>query len=193
MFTCIEVIALAMRQLALLSPGDEPEDLEGDDALVTLQGLYQSWAAAGEFGLFTDVYKTADYTALEGERVTTSGSPTITLPTTYDADSGEYGSGSGERRAPYMLSVIEVIDTTNELATTYVYDRMKWHEIENLELTDEAPLASYGQHGLAAQLAIAIADDFGVEVSASTARKASQFMTAVRTARTAPAGLAVYY
>lgn len=190
MATVRDIITDAYRVSGIVGISDTPSASEAGFGLDGLQSMFQSWVATGMFGEFTDRYKTDAYTALEGDRVTTSGSPTITRPPTYEDGGIEYGDGTGERRAPKELSVIQVIDTTAGTEATYIFDRGSWVEIEALSLNDTCPLADYGKRGLASALAVELCaiPAFQGQVSQGVLRAAGAFKSAVRGRRYATLG-----
>lgn len=190
MATVRDIVTDAYRVSGIIGITATPSSEEADFGLTGLQSMFQSWIGNAMFGEFTDKYKTAAYTALEGERVTTSGSPTITRPTTYEDGGIEYGDGSGERRAPRELSVIQVIDTTAGTEATYIFDRGAWVEIEALTLNSTCPLADYGERGLAMCLAMELCaiPAFNGQVTPGVMRGAGAFKSAVRGRRYATLG-----
>ncbi len=144
--------------------------------MIVLQDLYSSWVANGIFGPLTQVYKTEDYTAKEGERVTTTGSPTITVPDVY-TDNDVLDTP----RTPYDLSVVQVADTVADTVNTYIYDRTQWVDIEGLVKTDNAPLEGFGVGGLGACLAFELGEFFGSSASPGLIRARNRFIGALRT------------
>lgn len=148
--TCRDVIYRAYGLPGVVR-NDDPSADEADWGLTGLQSMFDTWVAGGMFGRLNDVYTTAAYTALEGDRVFASGSPTITIPTTY-ADDGTEGTD----RAPYDLSLIDV--TNGATHNVWLYDRDAWVDLKGLTLGSSCPLAERGLNGLAACLAIEIAD-----------------------------------
>lgn len=154
MATCRDVIYRAYRLAGIVGLGDDPDAEEADFGMDALQSMFDAWVSGGMFGRLTDVYKTVAYTAKEGERVHTSGSPTITIPDTY-AEDGEAGTD----RAPYDLSLIEVQDGATR--NRWLYDRNDWVDLVGLTLGSTCPLADRGINGFAASLAMEIAGPFG--------------------------------
>jgi hypothetical protein len=174
MATCLDIITLALRQALVLSPGDDPEDGEADDGLTAMQGMFDGWVSNGMFGRLNDVYKTVNYTALEGDRVRYPATATITIPTTY-AENGAEGS----ERAPRDLSLIETYDTTNSTRSVQLWDRNGWVELTGLTLTSTAPLGDRDKFGLAAALADHYGEMFGASLPPNIARRAQQFRTSL--------------
>lgn len=153
MATCTQIIKLAMRKLKLLRAGANPTASEGVDYLAVLQDLYVTWVDKGRFGALTEVIATADYTAGENERIRADGH-TITFPLNItDAD-------TGLNRAPNDLALVVVI-TAGQEPVRKIYDanRGEWVSLTGLTANGEAPLSSRGQDGLAACLAVQIADE----------------------------------
>jgi hypothetical protein len=173
MTTCRDVILYALKQAKILAPGSEPEAEEVTDGLVAFQSLLDGWVASGMFGRLNDRYKSADYTAQPGERVTAPAGVTITIPDTV-TDCEEGGS-----RAPRDLALIEtIVDGTRTLK---IWDRTGWVSLLGLATNDLAPLASRGAWGLAAVLATsgAFAAMFGGEPSADVRQAARAFSLAL--------------
>lgn len=154
----------------------------------SLKALFQTWVANGMFGRLTDVYKTVAYTAREGERVHTSGSPVITIPTTYRAD-GEPGTD----RPPYDLSLIEVQDGATR--KTWLYDRSAWVDLQALTLASDCPLAERGIQGLSACVADEILSYVDRELPESAKRSAFRFRHALsyKLGSDRPARVAEFY
>tara|TARA_R110000772_G_scaffold89304_1_gene185095 strand:+ start:9791 stop:10384 length:594 start_codon:yes stop_codon:yes gene_type:complete len=182
MATVRDIVKDAFRVAGVIPMGEDPTAAEAEFGLLTLQSMIDSWISNAMFGEWTDVYKTAAYTALEGERVSTTGSPTITRPATYEDGGLEYGDGTGTRRAPKELAAIQVSDATAGTVVTYIFDRTAWVEIETLTLDTTCPLAGYGERGLAANVAVELCSipAFGVQATQGLLRSASAFKTAVR-------------
>jgi hypothetical protein len=167
MTTCRDVIQRAFRKIKIYSPGETVSADDAADGLEELQSLYESWGSNGMFGRLSDRIETADYEAEPFQRITISGG-TVTLPTSLVED---------DTLPPYALSFIEVIDTDAETVTRYLYENGAWVEIGALSLDDEAPLANRGPAGLAACLAINLAEEYGGEIGPMTARQAGSFKT----------------
>lgn len=167
--TCRDTITRALRKVRAYSAGEEPSASDMNDGMEELQSLYEHWASNGMFGRLTDVSVAGDYTAGEFERVTLTETGTVTIPTSFD--------DGGDSLPPYDMSYIEVVDIILQTVTRYLYDAGQWVEIGALTLDDEAPLASKGRGGLAACLAMAIAEEYGESVGPATMRQAAAFKT----------------
>lgn len=186
MATCRDVITRAYGLPGIVR-NDDPTADEAEWGLIGLQSLFDTWVAGGMFGRLTDVYTSVAYTAREGERVIASGSPTITIPTTYAQD-----GDAGTDRAPYDLSLIEVQD--GQTRNVWLYDRSAWVDLTDLALEDACPLALRGMSGLAACLALEIAGPSWTATDAIM-RLAAQFKQALsyKIGSTRPVRTASYF
>lgn len=165
MTTCRDIIKRAYQMTGVVALGDDPSAEEAQYGLEALQAMYDGWVENGMFGRLTDIYKTANYEAKEGERVITPSS-TITLPATVDSSDGE--------RAPRELSCI--VKIVGGVQTSYVYHKGQWITLGGLTLASDAPFADRGAFGLSAALAMMITETFGATLTASTANAARQFL-----------------
>ncbi len=163
--TCRDIVTGALQLLGAYGGNETPSSVDQDSGMIALQSIYDGWVASGMFGRLKSVYQTSDYTANEGELVTTPSGVAVTLPTTV-LDS------CSNARAPRDLSLIEIRGDTRAV---WLYDRPGWVQIDALALDDDAPLATFGQRGLMACLAVTVAGDFNMQVTPSIARLASQF------------------
>lgn len=175
MATCSDIIARALRMVGIVGKGDEPTATEEDDAMFALLAIYQRLA---DTALSTDttVYETDDYEPEEGERVYCTG--TVTLPTTID---------DGDTRLPLDLAAIQYLDeNTSSAWRTYISDKGAWTRIDNLTEASTAPFADRNQEGLAALLAMEIAEEYGAQVSASVIAKARRWQSQMQPKNTDP-------
>jgi len=169
--TCRDIVTRALRKVRAYAAGEEPSASDMNDGMDELQNLYEQWAANGMFGRLADVETAGDYEAGAGERIRLTETGTVTIPTSFDDGGTSY--------PPYDMTYIEVIDTVLESVTRYLYDAGQgtWVEIGALTLDDEAPLATKGRGGLAACLAVAIAEEYGESVGPAVMRQAASFKT----------------
>jgi len=165
MTTVRDIVARALRMLGWRK-GRDPRPAELADGLIALQGLYDAWFTGGMFGRLADYYTEDDYEAAVGQRVfATSG--TVTLPELVE-----------DEHPPRDLSAIEVNDGDGRRA--YIWDRQAWVRIDALADSSDAPLANRGSEGLAASLAVWIAEEYGETPGPVTASKAAAFKTNLR-------------
>jgi hypothetical protein len=162
MTTCRDIITYALQRTGIVALGRDPKANEAANGLIVLQGMYDDMIAAGTLGELTDVYKTADYTAKEFERIYADGA-TITLPDLITDD--------GDTRHPRDLAVIAVNDGTLK---TYVWEN-SWTALFGLTLDSDAPFATRGKDGLACWLASNWVDTFGGEVSNAVLTRGRRF------------------
>ncbi len=167
--TCRDIITAAFRKTKVYGSGETPTAADMADALDELQNLYEQWGSNGMFGRLSDVYTNGDYEAGPNERVTVTDSGVVTIPVTVD--------DQGEDYPPYDTAFVEVIDTVAGTVSRSIYELGAWVSVSDLTLDSEAPLASKGRSGLAACLALSLADEFGGEVGPGTARQAGSFKT----------------
>lgn len=187
MATVRDVVTLALRQARVIGIGREPRATEADAGLQAFQAMLDMWIANGMFGRLTDRYKTGNYTAEEGERITAPTAITVTIPTTFDDDE------NGGTRAPRDLALIETV--LNGTRAVKLYDRTAWVDLLGLTLNSTAPLAERGVTGLAACVAQTYAEMFGAQLMPNTARLAMTFqgMIARKFGTERPKAAAVYY
>lgn len=165
MSTVRDIATRAARWVALVD-GQVPLDASiASQALFALQALYGDLITRGAD--LTDVYKSADYTANENERVTNSTSITVTLPSTItDVD-------TQTTRPPRDFSTVVVVGST---PATYVYDAnlAAWVHIEGLTLNSAAPWSAFLGQSLAAMLAVFMAEEGGLVVPPACATMAGE-------------------
>lgn len=184
MTTCRDVVTRALQMSGVVRLGRDPKAAEAEAGMVSLQSLYDEWVSGGMFGRLTDLYKTASYTANEGERITADGA-TITIPDTITND--------GDERAPRQFACVVVVE--NGAATNYVYHDGDWRTVSGLTLNDDAPFATISVDGLAGALAERIVSTFGGDLTVGAARAAKAFKTALsyKLGSTQPDPVGVYY
>lgn len=168
MTTCRDIISYALKQATVIAPGEDVSSDEAADGLVALQSMYDIWVANGMFGTLSDVYKTEDYEAAEGERVSAPSGVTVTFPETVTERAGTV-------RAPRDLAIIET--NIAGARVVKVYDRTGWVPVTDLTLASDAPFAVRGVAGLSACLARSYAEMFGgsVVLGGNTQMLARQF------------------
>ncbi len=189
MTTCRQVINGALRKCRVIGSGDTPTADEANDALTSLQSLYDGWANYGVFGRLTDVIATESGPAREYTRVRYTTGLTITLPTEVTPTNYDYGfpmdpydygfNSSSEPRPPLNRAQIVLVNMDTQARSVNLYDANKgiWIDLLGIGLDDDAPLSELDADGLSAVLAADIADDFGATVSGSTQRKAGMFQS----------------
>lgn len=196
MATCSSIINRALRKLGRLGAGRDARTNDAQDALDALRGLYTAWIASGAFGRLADVVVTGDTTAYEGQRIVRPIGVTaeITLPDFVpvcinplpynrerDVYDGVFEATDGNNRPPKDGGVIVIADQATGTIATWIYDGgvKIWRQVDTLALTDEAPMSTADPEGLAACLAIEVADQFGADPNPFTANAARRFYAAM--------------
>jgi hypothetical protein len=146
MTTMRVILTRAIRMTRALPMGDTPEAEQMDAALEDAQSYYLYFPIRK----LTDVLITADYTAKENERITwTSGSPTVTIPTTITED--------GSDRLPYNGAIVETTGTSGSTRKIYISELKTWMTLTGLALTSEQPFGPTHDGDVAAMIAARIA------------------------------------
>lgn len=183
MVTVRQTITRALRKLRVVASGDEPTAAEAADGLAAVQGMFDQWASSGMFGrlsqYFGDAQGVTFNTDENGREVVLweapPSDPTVELPIRVR------DSFTGDLRPPAHLSFTEIVDEATGTRKTFLYDARKaqWVRLDNLALESEMPLAGSGAEGIAAALAMRIAEEFGAEPGPMLAREASRFTFAL--------------
>lgn len=196
MATCSSIINRALRKLGRLGAGRDARTNDAQDALDALRSLYTAWIASGAFGRLADVVVDADLTAYEGQRIIRPVGVTaeITLPDFVplyidplpynrerDVYDGVFEGTQGNVRPPKDGGVIVIADQATGTIANWIYDGgvKIWRQIDALGLIDEAPMSTADPEGLAACLAIEVADQFGADPNVFTANAARRFYAAM--------------
>lgn len=194
MATCRSTITKALRKLGVLGAGRDPRTQDEQDCLDCLRGLYIAWIASSAFGRLAEVVVTGDLTAYENQRIIRPIGvsaeitlpdfvPTYSDPRPYDRErdvyDGVFESTDSNNRPPRDGAVIVIADQETGTIENWIYDGTikLWRQIDNLAVTDAAPLSFADPEGLAAVLAMEVADQFGADVSPFTLRVATRFIT----------------
>lgn len=187
MASCLDIITLAMKQCRILSSGGIPTAKETEDGMTALQSLYDQWRTGGMFGTLKDCYLTGPANAQEGRRYYVPAGVTLTdatndyVPMYGDAYTEcDYASGIGPVRQPRDMAFYEAVKSDGT-HTAKLYDRTAWVSLLGLVTSDEAPLSSRNQSGLAACLATSggFADLFNAQAGPGTVAVARNFLRSV--------------
>lgn len=176
MATCSDLIKGAFRRAGISRDLDEVRPREMDRGLQVLQDIYLELLGGGAFGRLNDVTVSADYTALEQDRVlvTTQDAVTITLTaTTNDPSDGV--------RPPLDGAAIVITDVASTSRETYIYDAAyaAWTDIDALALDTFAPLSIRYRSGLEARLAVRLSEENGFAVTPELRRQEAQGILAL--------------
>lgn len=174
MATCRDLVRRAMRMIAQLEAGGEPEAIEASDALESLQSLINGLPAVMLGGPWIEVDTATDYEAGEDERVRITdfdASVDVTLPETIDDPNVDGGV-----RAPRNGARVQIIGEVDgeDYRPVYVYISYlgEWVRIDALTLSSDNPFGPEHDDGLAAMLAVRMAPEFGATVTAEVTEMA---------------------
>lgn len=170
--TVIQLLRRARR--LLMSDTSEPTAQEGADGLAAFQAMLWTLPALGmgDPGL-TPVLLTDDtaYEAGEDELITYTGTnpdgAPITLPTTITSEQG----CTIDPRAPRNGARVQIAGGSQYL---YVITRGAWVDLSGLAVNDDSPLGPEHDEGLAAMLAVRIADEYDAQPKAATVAMAAR-------------------
>lgn len=201
MHTARDVINLALKKLGVLRAGGEASAADAADGLASLVSLYQEWISNGTLGRVGSVIVTQPGTATAIPNIhvnETVDGVTIDLPQTVDYwfwdtynPCRDYGrglsvplGGTESIGVPRDKAVVRITSTENETRATYIFDGtiQRWMRIDNLGLTDEAPLSARSFDGLASVLAMRLTEYFGSELASPvTLQSANRYKSALVT------------
>lgn len=201
MKTARDVITLSLKKIGVLRSGGEASTSDASDALASLASLYEEWISQGAFGRVRDVVVNlaGEATAYPSVHINEMvDGVIIDLPSVVPYDywytwrpHRDYGwglnvplGGDDGNNVPRDKSVIRITSSENTTRATYIYDGtiQRWMRIDNLTLTDEAPLSARGFDGLASVLAIRLTELFGSELAGpQTLRSANRYSVAIVT------------
>lgn len=158
--------------MGVLGAGQTASGDDLADALDTLRSIYSRLISEGGLGRLTDVIADdGTFLASEMTRVFVSsvGTDVVALPETVTED--------GAVRPIRDGSVIVVVNQLTGSTASYVFqaDVGNWISIETLDATSRAPFADRDANGLAAYLAVELADEYGLPLGEATALAASRF------------------
>lgn len=198
--TCRDICTRTGRKLGLLRSGGELKAADAADMLASLQSWYMESVTGGAFGRVTDISISiaGDVTAGGGQHINilTEGTVTVDLPASvapcyWDTwrPCRDYGWGlsvpfgnDSNVTVPRDKAVVMVTNQYTEERATYVYDGtiQRWLRIDTLTLNNEAPLSARNPEGLAALLAMRVADEFGENtLSQLTVMAANKYKLAI--------------
>jgi hypothetical protein len=82
---------------------------------------------------------------------------------------------------PRDLSAVVISDAVGGVTSSWLYDGhiKKWEQIDQLQLDGESPRSTADREGLAALLALELADSYGVDIGPATVRQANRYSVAM--------------
>lgn len=197
--TCGDIGTKALKKLGVLRAGGEMTAADAADMLASLSSQYIEWVTGGTFGRVynTPVSSSGTVTASPNQHINilTPDEVTVDLPATVEwfywenwRPCRDYGwglsipfGGSDGLNVPRDKAVVMVTDQYGATRATYVYDGtvQRWMRVDSLTLTDEAPLSARGPDGLAAVMAMRVADDYGLTPGQATIMAANRYKLAL--------------
>lgn len=187
MATVQTIINRALAKLGVIGAGEDPEDNDNALCFQALKGVYRHLRTAGAFGTIYEVFpNTESYFANENEHIIRNADVTkvVILPESVAniEGQGDYGVPTftvdeNYVRAPRDMAYIAITDQATSTTLDYLYDGQNalWRCIETMTLNDVAPLSFRDENGLAACLAMHVADEFGQQVTQLISRSANRF------------------
>lgn len=154
MSTAKDIVRRALRLTGELVSGQQPSGSAAADGLELLQGLILDMPGLIMNGYWREESASTAVTAKEGRRYTVTAPGVITLPVTVTDD--------GCTRPPHDLAKVQIVGTAANLGT-WIYSATKgaWGKVEDLTISSELPFGPEDDAGLAAQLAVEMADEYG--------------------------------
>ena len=172
MATIREIMTSAFRKAKILASGETPAGIEADDALALIQALILEHPGLVNTQ-WRDVFATseADITVKDGQRITVGAfTPVIIFPTST--------TDLWKRRDQRDLSRAVVVGGYKN--GLWLYSDDGWLQADALDLDSENPFGRRSNNGLAAQLAVKLADEYGGSVGQSTAIEATRSEKSIR-------------
>lgn len=192
--TARQLIKQAMRSLGVLGAGQEPTSAELDDCMLTLRNVLRKLVTDGTYGQLKEKVITDDYITPGMEHIYKMNDQCIIiLPMLVSNQDGycDYGLMLSEdgAYAPGQLpegikvspprdgSIVRITDSVSNATTDWIYDGQikSWTGLWNISYDYPVPMGFRDGEGLKALLAIAMADEFGVEPTARLERSAREF------------------
>lgn len=183
------VITRALKKLSVIRGNGQPTADQAADGLASLASLYQELITNGTCGRIQSVPIDRAFEGVAGYNqhisVVTDEAVSIELPATMPRywccnwrPHRDYGWGltvpyNDGLMTPPDLAVVRVTDQFGPSRATYIYDDpiQRWVRVDDLDITvdnevlnREAPLSARNPDGLAAMLAMRIADEYGSEL-----------------------------
>jgi hypothetical protein len=200
--TTRDIITSALKKLGVLRAGGTASDGAATDALSSLSSYYQELITNGTCGRVWDIPLSRSFDGNAGVNqhinILTEDPVTIDLPSivpyTYWntwRPYRDYGwglnvpiGGDNGDNVPPDKAVVRITSEFDENRATYIYDGtiQRWMRIDNLTLDSEAPLSARNSDGLAAVMAIRLADQYGdTLISQATPMAANRYRLAMVT------------
>lgn len=174
MSTMRDIVRRALRLVA--GETGVPDGEDGADACQRLQSVILDIPGFIHNGTWRrDRYvTTGSYTARESDRIIVTSPGVVTLPTVIT------GYGYPCPRQPIDLAKVQITWAANAGLWLYSATKAAWGRADGLQIENDHPFGPEDDDGLAAQLAVALLDEFGGEISAATTAKSNQSKASLR-------------
>ncbi len=193
--TCRQLVKQALRALGVLGAGQDPTSSELDDSMLTLRNILRKLVTDGAYGKLKDRVLTDEYYVTPGmEHIfKLSDQAVIVLPLLVSPETGicDYGAiitvegaytpqsipVGVQIQPPRDGSIVRITDAVSNATTDWIYDGQikSWTGLWNLSYDYPVPMGFRDGEGIKALLAIAMADEYGVEPTARLERSAREF------------------
>ena len=196
------IVNRALRKIGILGAGREARPNDAEDVSEALKGLYRAWIDSGAFGRLSDVVPTGDYTAGENQRIFRNSEATVTIslpqlvpayanPLPYNRERDyytNYEGVDGTNRPPRDGAPIVIVNAFDGQTLHYLYDGTirEWQEVSLLTLDSPAPRSVGDPEGLAACLAVEVADMFGRTLEPTTMRQVQRYEMSITSSFSRP-------
>lgn len=158
--TNADIVRRALRLIGVVSGGEEPSGDDQRDAMERLQSVITDLPGLVLNGRWIETAVSAAYTAGEGERIAVTSPGAVTLPTII-SDTGF------DPRPPRDLARVWIQgEVDNAGLWVFVASLNAWRQLDGLEIGGDFPFGLEDVDGIAAQLAVASADDYGPQYPA---------------------------
>jgi hypothetical protein len=171
MSKCRDIVRRALRLIGELTSGQEPTGPDAEDGVERLQGLILDLPGLIQNGQWHEraiAYPTP-YAAREGHRYTVTAPGSVVLPATITWDACH--------RPPHDLTKVQILGAADN-AGLWIYSATNgaWRQADALTINSDSPFGQEDDEGLAAQLAVNMADEYGetVALGPRTLSKAQQ-------------------
>jgi hypothetical protein len=190
MATCKSIIDGALRKLGVLASGRSATDQEYEDSMEALRSSYRTWINQGVFGKFNEVTVQNDcYTARPNEHIYRLSGQDIQLPGLIRINENrgdDYGWGQpgvmSNPHGDYGItppdgSMVRITDNDTSITLTWIFDgtTKQWVNLDDLLLTDEAPLSERDSNGFKAFMAVILSEEFAMEVGPVALQQSRHF------------------
>lgn len=160
MTTNADITRRALRLLGVIAGGQEPSGTDAQDAFERLQSIVMDLPGLVLNGRWQEKAISAAYTACEGQRITVTAPGSVTLPLTITPT-------GGCSRPPLDFARVWIQGAAaNPGLWVFVASFGEWRRVDALEQNGDFPFGGEDVDGVAAQLAVALSEEFGPQYPA---------------------------